>query len=181
VYVPTGNIYDDSTFYAFYAVKEVSQQVSAPTQGPSTDWLNPDGSPKFEGDIVTFGGRAANRMVAYYEDAGIAKLGFLANGTHRIFKRLSDDYHVYAAPTVGYNKTEKDYFQFQVYKDGDKAILSLWGFGAEGTYAGGVCFLDIILPQLAIYTDSYYVFSWTDMNGDAKPQPNEIQLEAQGS
>jgi parallel beta-helix repeat protein len=30
VYVPTGNIYDDSTFYAFYAVKEAPQQASAP-------------------------------------------------------------------------------------------------------------------------------------------------------
>jgi hypothetical protein len=181
VYVPTGNIYDDSTFYAFYAIKEHPQLASAPTQSSSMDWLNPDGSPKFQGDIVTFGGRAANRMVAYYEDAGIAKLGFQANGTHRIFKRLSDDYHVYAAPTAGYNKTEKDYFQFQVYMDGDRTVLSLWGFGAEGTYAGGVCFLDVILPQLATYTDSYYVFSWTDLNGDAKPQPNEIQQEAQGS
>ena len=41
---------------------------------------------------------------------------------------------------------EKDYFIFQAYRDVDRYIFSEWGFGAQGTYAGGACLLDIIIP-----------------------------------
>jgi parallel beta-helix repeat protein len=180
VYVPTGNIYDDSTFYAFYAYKDAPQLVSAPTQSPSDLWLNPDGSPKFEGDIITFGGRIANRMVAYYEDAGIAKVGYAYNGTHHLFTKIGDGSTILGVEPT-YNPAEKDYFVFQVYSDGDRLVLSEWGIHAEGTYAGGVCWIDVILPRLGTYTEGYHIFSWTDANGDGKPQPWEIQVEVSGS
>jgi len=181
-YVPTGNIYDDSTFYAFYSYKGDNQIITPPTQSPkSNDYLNGDGSPKFEGDIVTFGGRFANRLVAYYEDAGLAKIGFANNGTHRIFRRISDGAHVYAVDSSTYNDSEKDYFVFQIYRDGDRYILTEWGIRAPGTYAGGICFIDVILPNVGSFTNSYFVFSWTDMNGDGKPQSEEIAVEASGN
>jgi len=181
-YVPTGNIYDDSTFYAFYAYKVNTQIITPPTQSPgSSAFLDVDGSPLFDGDIVTFGGKFANRLVAYYEDAGLAKIGFANNGTHRIFRRISDGAHVYAVDSSTYNESEKDYFVFQIYADGDRYILTEWGIRAPGTYAGGICYIDIILPRVGSFTDSYFVFSWTDLNGDIKPQPEEIAVEASGN
>jgi len=181
-YIPTGNIYDDSAFYAFYWYRENPQIITSPTQSPeSSAYLDVDGSPLFDGDIVTFGGRFANRMVAYYEDAGIAKIGFANNGTHRIFRRISDGAHVFAVDSSTYNADEKDYFVFQTYNDGDRYVFSEWGFGAQGTYAGGACFIDIIYPSLQYYTNQYYIFSWTDSNNDDMPQPGEITLETSGS
>jgi len=96
-FVPTGNIYDDSAFYAFYAYVENPQIIASPTQSAeSSAYLDGDGSPLFSGHVVTFGGRYANRMVAHFEDAGLALVGFVNNGTHRIFRRISDGAHLYA-------------------------------------------------------------------------------------
>jgi len=180
-FVPTGNIYDDSALYSIYAYRTNPQVITSPTQSPtSSAFLNPDGSPLFEGDIVTFGGRFANRLVAYYEDAGLAKISFVNNGTHRIFRRISDGSHVYAVDSSTYNSTEKDYFVFQAYTDEDRYIFSEWGINAEGTYAGGVCFIDHIWPNIENYDKSYYVFSWTDVNADGMSQREEITLETSG-
>jgi hypothetical protein len=71
----------------------------------------------------------------------------------------------------------KDYFVFQVYLDEeDHFVLSAWGLGAKGTYAGGVCFIDQIWPNLESYVDSYYIYSWTDLNGNGAPEPAEISF-----
>ena len=174
-FVPTGNIYDDSAMYAFYAYKKNPQNIA--------QWWDfyGDGEPKFTENIVAFGGRYANRMVRYFEDAGIALIGFVNNGTHLIFRRISDGAHIYAVDNSTYNADEKDYFVFQVYKDGDQYIFNEWGIHAEGTYAGGVCFIDIIYPNLQDYMDQYYIFSWTDSDNDDIPQAEEITLETSGS
>jgi len=181
-YVTTGNIYDNSAFYAFYSFKENPQIITPPTQKPaSSAYLDDDGKPLFVGNIVTFGGRYANRMVRYYEDAGIAKVGYGNNGTHHLFTRISDGSHLYAVEGSTYDEDERDYFVLQIYEDLDRYVLSEWGIGARGTYAGGLCFIDIIYPNLKDYTDYYYIFSWTDLNGDDMPQSDEISLETSSS
>lgn len=181
-YVPTGNIYDDSTFYAFYSTAENSQIITSPTQSAmSSAYLDDDGGPLFTGHIVTFGGRSANRLVKYYEEAGIATVGFAKNGTHLIFKRVSDDEHLYSVEGATYNKTEKDYFVYQIYRDGDRHVLSVWGFNAEGTYAAGLCFINEIYPNLENSTNPFYIYSWTDLNNDGMPQTDEIVLETTGN
>lgn len=181
-YVPTGNIYDDSALYAFYAYNEYPQILTSPMKSSAiSSYLDQDGRPLFTGNIVTFGGRYANLMVRYYEDREIAKVGFSNNGTHHIFTRVSDGVHLYAINSTTYNEKEKDYFVFQMYKDEDRYIFSEWGICPEGTYAGGLCFIDNICPNLIDYTDQYYIFSWTDLNDDDMPQPEEIALETSGS
>jgi len=181
-FVPTGNIYDDSAFYAFYAYKDNPQIITAPTQSSaSSAYLGKDGAPLFTGDIVTFGGRYANCMVGYFEDGGIAMVGYGNDGTHHLFTRISDGSQLYAVDLATYDESEKDYFVFQVYKNGDYYIFSEWGICAEGTYAGGICFIDIIYPNIQDYTDQYYIYSWTDHNNDDMPQPDEIALETSGS
>jgi len=181
-FVPTGNIFDDSIIYAFYSYVENPQIITAPTQSAESSYfLDDNGSPLFTGHIATFGGRSANRLVKYYEDAGIATVGFAWNGTHRIFKRITDDEYLYSVDGATYNKTERDYFVFQNFKDGDRHVLSVWGFNAEGTFAAGLCFISEIYPNLESYTNQYYIFSWTDLNGDRMPQTEEITLERTGN
>ncbi|MFP3952058.1 MAG: C1 family peptidase, partial [Candidatus Bathyarchaeia archaeon] len=180
-FVKTGNIYDDSTFYAFYALKTNPQNTPYKTQSTNATDYDEEGKPMFDGDIITFGGRLANRLVGYYEDQGYATVGYKWNGTHRIFKSVSSGEHLYAVPDQGYNSSEKDYFVFQIYSDGERYIASLWGFAAEGTYAGGTCFTDIIWPDIEEYTNGYYIYSWADLNGDTMPQAQEMELEVTGS
>jgi len=174
-FVPTGNIYDISALYAFYAYKQTPQNIA--------HWqdFDNDGKPKFIGNIVAFGGRFANRVVKYYEDAGIAAVGKGWNGTHHLFTSIADESTLYAVDDSMFNPSEKDYFVIQSYKDGDRYVFSEWGFREQGTYAGGACFIDIIYPNLQDYTNQYYIYSWTDLNDDDMPQPDEIILEATGA
>ena len=181
-FVPTGNIYDDSALYAIYAYKENPQIITPSIWSPlSSAYLDEDGSPLFDGNIVTFGGRFANRMVAYYEDAGIARVGKGWNGTHHLFVDVDNAQVLYAFDAASYDPDEKDYFITQIYMDGDRYVLSEWGLGAKGTYATGLCFIDIIYPNLQDYIDQYYIYSWTDLNDDDIPQLDEISLETSGS
>jgi len=120
-------------------------------------------------------------MVAYFEDAEVATVGYGGDSTYHLFRRISDDSTIFAIEKSTYNESEKDYFVFQIYADGDRYILSEWGISAPGTYAGGICFIDVILPHVGSFTNSYFIFSWTDVNGDGKPQPEEIALEASGN
>lgn len=180
-FVPTGNIYDDSTLYSFYAYKMNPQVLAPPTQSPTNPFIGFDGNPLFSENIVTFGGRIANRVVRYYEDTGTAKVAFADNGTHFVFIEVSNGQTVYAVSIATYNATVKDYFIFQTYKDGNRYVLSEWGISAQGTYAGGVCFIDIIVPHIETYKNQYYLYAWTDTNGDTRPQQNEIALEVTGN
>jgi len=120
-------------------------------------------------------------MVRYYEDRGTAKIGYGNDGTHHYFRDIEKSSNIYAVDVSTYNQDEKDYFVFQTYMDGDRYIMSEWGIDAKGTYAGGLCFIDKIYPNLQEYTDQYYIYSWTDLNSDKMPQPEEITLETSGN
>jgi len=120
-------------------------------------------------------------MVRYYEDSGTAKIGYGYNGTHHAFIDIEKSSNIYAVDVSTYNQDEKDYFIFQTYMDGDRYIMSEWGIGAKGTYAGGLCFIDKIHPNLQEDTNQYYIYSWTDLNSDKMPQPEEITLETSGN
>lgn len=176
-FVPTGNIYDDSALYAFYSYKTNPQSIVAPTQSSDgDDYLGKDNRPLLDGHIITFGGRIANRLVTYFEDSGMALVGYEWNGTHHMFKRLDNGLLLYAIDGATLNPSEKDYFVFQIYKNGDYLVFSEWGICAEGTYAGGACFIDIVYPNIENYEDSVYIFSWTDINSDGTPQSEEMDL-----
>jgi len=176
-FVPTGNIYDDSALYAFYAYKENPQNIA--------HWWDfyESGEPKFTGNIVVFGGRNArgpkNNVVKYYEDSQIAKVGYGSDATHHLFVDDATGATLYAVEKASYDQNEKDYFVIQVYR-GEDDVLSVWGLGAKGTYAAGLCFIDIIYPNLQANVDQYYIYSWTDLNDDDMPQPGEISLETSG-
>lgn len=181
-FVPTGDQRDDSVFYALYSFKDNPQLVTPPSKSPtSSAYFDEDGSPLFTGNVVTIGGRFTNRMVRYYEDAGIALVGYGRNETHHLFTRISDGSHLYSVEDSTYNATEKDYFVFQIYRDGDRYIFNEWGIGVGGTYAGGACFLDVIIPNIQDFTNQYYIYSWTDFNNDDMPQQEEIVPESTGN
>ncbi len=181
-FIRTGNIWDDSAFYAFYAYKQNLQIIPPPTQSSgSSAYLDVDGKPLFTGDIITFGGRFANKMIEYYEDQEIALIGYEWNQTHHLFVKLLNGSPAYAIEESARDPNSHDFFVIQIYSDGDRLVFSEWGIGARATYAGGICFIDLVWSSIEEYVNGYYIFSWTDLNGDGLPQTEEIALEASGN
>ena len=179
-FVSTGNTFDNSAMNKLYAYRERIQNVIPSVWSPDSGlYLDEDGRPLFDGHIVALGGRFANRMVKYYEDAGIAVVGKSWNGTHHLFTRIADGSTLYAVDGSTFKPLEKGYFVWQSYRDGDRYVFSEWGFREKGTYAGSVCFRDIWW-DFQDYTGQYYIYSWTDLNNDDTPQENEFTLLASG-
>jgi hypothetical protein len=138
------------------------------------------GKPLFSGDIVAFGGRSANKVTKYYEDQGIAKVWCDQNSTHFMFKNVATGQILYAVAKSTYDPGVYDYFVIQTFKDDSRTVLTQWGISAQGTYASGLCFADLVWPHIADFGDSYYIYSWQDLNGDGTPTTNEISLITSG-
>ena len=176
-YVRTGNMYDDSALGFIYAKGVNPQNIIIQTD--STKVNQATGAPLFTGNMVLFGGRAASKVVKYYEDMGCALVTFSANATHyRFMKGLTS---VYSVATSTYTPSKADYFVVQVYMEGSRTVFSMWGFEKEGTYASGIYFADTVYPNLATYTQCFYVCKWTDLNNDGIQQSNEISVVASGT
>jgi len=176
-FVRTGNMYDDSALGFIYSKRVNPQNIIIQTD--STKVNQATGAPLFTGNMVLFGGRAASKVVKYYEDGGYALVTFSANATHYRFMKGSTP--VYSVATSTYTPSKADYFVVQVYMEGSRTVFSMWGFEKEGTYASGIYFADTVYPNLATYTQGFYVCKWTDLNNDGIQQSNEISVVASGT
>ena len=176
-FVRTGNIYDDSALGFFYS-KCVNPQNIIPVTD-LTKINQTSGTPLFAGNLVTFGGRAANKVTKYYEDQGLAAISFLMNSTHYVLMKGSTV--VYAVRISAYNYTREDYFVMHAFRDGVRLVFLIWGISHTGTYASGIYFADVVYPNLASYTQGYYIFKWTDLDGNGIQTSNEVMVVAGGS
>jgi hypothetical protein len=177
-FVRTGNMYDDSALGFVYA-KCANPPQNMIIQTDLTKINQTTGGPLFTGNMVLFGGRAASKIVKYYEDNGLARITYSGNGTHHRFMKGSTV--VYAVPISTYNYNKADYFVVQIYMDDLRTVFSMWGISHTGTYAGGVYLSDFIYPNLASQTQGYYVCKWTDLNNDGIQQLDEITALTSGS
>jgi hypothetical protein len=178
-YLRTGNIYDDSALGFVYGKSVQSQNIIS--QNNPTFINQTSGAPLVSGDIVIFGGRSASKVMQYYESQGIAWVWCDVNAAYYTFKRVDNGQTLYPVAISTYNPSVKDYFVIQAFKDGSRTVLSQWGISAEGTYASGLCFADLVWPHIADFSDSYYIYSWEDLNGDGIQTTNEILLKTSGN
>jgi len=176
-FVKTGNIYDDSALGFFYSKCVNPQNIILQTDSSKINQTT--GRPILTGNLVTFGGRGANKITKYYEDQGLATVRFSMNSTHYMFMKGSTV--VYAAAISTYNYNSADYFVMQVLQDGSRMVFLIWGIAQTGTYASGICFADTVYPNLTSYNQSYYIFKWTDLDGNGIQTSNEITQIASGS
>jgi len=176
-FVRTGNIYDDSALGFFYSKCINPQNIILQTDPIRINQTT--GRSLFNGSLVTFGGRFANKVTKYYEDQRLAKITFSQNSTHYIFARGS--IVAYAVAKSTYNFSREDFFVMQVLQDDSRLVFLIWGVEYTGTYASGICFADIVYPNLASYNESYYIFKWTDLDGNGIQTSNEITQVASGS
>lgn len=178
-YVRTGNIYDDSALGFVYGKSTQVQNII--TQWNSTCINQTSGRPLISGDVVIFGGKYLNNVTKYYERQGFAVVWCDDNSTYYTFKRVDTGQVIFTVATSTYNQNVKDYFVIQAFKDGNRTVLAQWGIGAQGTYASGLCFADLVWPHIADYGGSYYIYCWQDLNGDGIQDTNEISLITSGS
>jgi hypothetical protein len=178
-YVRTGNIYDDSALGFVYSKSIHAQNIIAQWNSSCIDQTT--GRPMFSGNVVAFGGKFANKVTNYYEQNGIAKVWCDQNSTHYMFKSVATNQTLYVVAKSTYNPSVKDYFVIQVFKDGSRTVLTQWGISAEGTYASGLCFADLVWPHITDFVDSYYIYSWEDLNGDGIQTTNEMLLRISGN
>ena len=176
-FVRTGNIYDDSALGYFYSKCKNSQNIIIQTDPAK---INQTGRPLVAGNVVTFGGRAANKITRYYEDQSFTRMWFSENATHYLFMKGSATV-VYAVKKATYNCNQADYFVMLVFRDGSRLVFLIWGISHAGTYASGIFFADVICPNLTSYTETYYIFKWTDLDGNGIQTSNEITLVVSGN
>ena len=177
-YVRTGNMYDDSALGFVYAKSSNPQNMIIQTDASKVNQVT--GAPLFTGNVVLFGGYGASKVVNYYERTmGYVRISFSYNATHYRFMKGSTVVYSVSMPT--YNSSKADYFLLQIFMDGSRTVFSMWGIAHTGTYAGGVYFADIVYPNLASYTEGYYICKWTDTNNDGIQQSDEITVVASGT
>jgi hypothetical protein len=84
---------------------------------------------------------------------------------------------VAVATMAGANcSTHVDQFVTELVTDPMSGTLSLVGYGActgNGTLAAAWYYANVILPNKAMYPDSWYVFGWSDTNGNATPDSGD--------
>ncbi len=178
-YLRTGNIYDDSALGFVYGKSAQSQNIIS--QNNPTFINQTSGAPLVSGDIVIFGGRFASKVMQYYESQGLAMVWLDANATYYTFKRIDNGQTLYPVAISTYNPNVMDYFVIQTFKDGNRTVLSQWGMSAQGTYASGLCFADLVWPHIGDFVYSFYIYSWQDLNGDGIQTSNEMSLITSGS
>jgi subtilisin family serine protease len=178
-YIRTGNVFDDSSLGFVYGRSDAIQDIVSVSDPSYVDQAT--GEPAFTGNLVAFGGRYADKVTKYYEDHGLAAIGYQENATHIVFRHTVTGRTICSIPKSTFDSNVKDYFVIQGLNQGSRKVLLLWGVSALGTYASGMCFADIITPHIADYGDLYYIYSWEDLNGDHMQSSEEISLITSGS
>jgi predicted GH43/DUF377 family glycosyl hydrolase len=151
--------------------------------GMSTNWqyvttdthtsvVAPDGSIVVDPSIsvVLGGGLAVNGPVKYYEiTAGVTpayaqvvggKYYFYSRSTHAAIANTEMD------PSVV--STDQDMFIMMAFKDpaNGRHVMILYGYGWKGTYAAALMFKTLGRTLILLDDDAYYIYKWTDSNGD---------------
>jgi hypothetical protein len=125
--------------------------------------------------IVLFGGPLVNSPVHYCESRRLAPLYWSNSGGVNCFYKADGTRLDATALTSTQINNGQDMFTVEsTIDDIGNRIMIIYGYSWKGTFAGGKFFKFIMYPNLNTYTDSYYVFNWTDSNGDDFVDLDEI-------
>jgi hypothetical protein len=128
--------------------------------------------------IVLFGGPLVNEAIHYYEANGIAPLhwgllGGWTSGTEYYYNR--NNQAVASIPLSVLGPESQDMGLIEAFKDPNgNTVIIFSGFGWQGTFVGGVYFKTALISQLSTMTDSWYIYSWSDSNGNSFAEVSEV-------
>jgi hypothetical protein len=156
----------------------VSQSVSTA--------INPiTGQPVLGGGelLVAVGGDSAQRLVNYLEDSGTSRVYNEYDGLNTLwFKRRDASNTILATVTRTTLTPTHDYFLVEVVLDPISGTLSLvlYGLDSPGTKAAAYYFTNTMLPSIATYTQSWYLYEWMGTNSGGAGPGDTFTLLASG-
>ena len=145
----------------------------------STSLFNPaTGQPVAGGGEVLLlaGGPFGHKHVAYLEDNGITPIQSRLGDGNMLELRESASNNVVVSTPFASATDSHDYFVIQMARDpatGTTTAMA-YGFFDPGTRAAAWYFANVLMPSLSTFSASWYVFEWTDMDGDEAPEASEI-------
>ena len=149
-------------------------QDSAGTINPKT------GQPVVgSGDLqVVVGGPYGQLLIRYLDGAGETPIYTTGDTTGTQFRARNPDGGT-GAPVVDAPAStltdSHDFFLIETVADPSTGtlMLAIDGFLAPGTVAGIWYFSNVMLPALSTFTAGYYVYEWTDGDGDKQPSSGD--------
>jgi hypothetical protein len=114
--------------------------------------------------ILAFASFYVNELVAYYDSTQQTPVYLSYNATlqNMIIQRSTGNVIV-SETNAQRDSGSVDYFVIQAFKDTNgRSVFLLGGIGWTGTYAATVYFVTNILPNIATYTNGWYVYRWND-------------------
>ena len=127
------------------------------------------------GDLqVIVGGPYGQRLIGYLERTGATRIYGSYEGNGAQFHLRAADGGVGTAvvdvPTATLNE-HHDFFLIEMVADPTTSTLmfAVDGFFLYGTIAATWYFNNVMLASLSTFDKSYYIYEWTDVDGDSKP------------
>jgi hypothetical protein len=118
--------------------------------------------------IFTIGGPGINAVSHYYETtsttADRAPITFSFSGSNYVWTDQNGNVvETVARSSCSVPPGTSDVFVIQILRDADgRLVAMIYGTHYTGTWAGAEYFKFIVYPDIATYTNSYYIVRWTD-------------------
>ncbi|MDP9149132.1 MAG: hypothetical protein M3O36_04205 [Myxococcota bacterium] len=132
--------------------------------------------------LVVGGGAYGQPSVAYIDDNGLSAVRLQADGTKTWFQDFKTDAGIVTADNTMLTP-HHDYFLLELSVEPVSGSLCFFGIGFlnAGTAAAGYYFENSVMPSLSTFPDAWYVYEWTDTDGDSLPSAGDMFLRrAQG-
>jgi len=124
--------------------------------------------------VVTAGGPFPNKVVKWLERTNqTTKIYFSSNGIDTFYFRKRADDTVVTSRLANWCNPNRDVFVVELATDPTSATLALITYGlcspGNGTQTGAWYWANVMLPNRATYTDSWYLYEWVDTNLNSLP------------
>jgi len=125
--------------------------------------------------LVFIGGPSSQECVKYYEKTLQAPVSLHLNNTHLWWE--TRDGSIIEESVFAYSEINEqhDVFVVEFFRDEyGRGVFVCYGYGLKGTQVAVEYFLKKMSKYLEYYEKSFYLFDWTDKNGDGTPQVDEV-------
>jgi len=125
--------------------------------------------------LVFLGGPSSQACVRYYEKTSQTPVSLCLNSTHLWWE--TKDGSVVEGSVFAYEEINEqhDVFVMEFFRDEyGRKVFICYGYGWKGTWIAVEYFLKKISHYLEYCEDPFYLFDWTDRNGDGTPQVSEV-------
>lgn len=131
--------------------------------------------------LIAAGGFGVNNLSYYLQEESMVPV-YSDPGTDDYVFRLSTDDSSVASIASSSQSAVHDMLLIQLVRDSltGTTTLNAYGFGGSGTAAAAWFFANVMATDLGSFTDTWYVYEWTDDGTDGPSDASEFELEGSG-